>query len=434
MERLSLLHSVRATVAYNLSYWFDRDEASRRAFAEAARRATRPDAAAFVAVANAFEWIDELLHDPLRLPQHELAEPHVHINGADLYVPKRLQPALMALSAAAEEATRSAYDATAPDAAPATPRALDELGDWLVAHRAHVIVQGQDGQTLWSPEHNDPDLVRSALQEADTTAVASIHDALRIIDARTRQFFECVHDVDALPTRCPVLESGDGTYVDAARRAVVYELQQPGFDTRVGAAPPFHSLLLGARVMHEWGHVAHTAKLIRVPDERRPEYLAARAEIGVAFTRVIEAIPERLRDLVEEELSSIEPNRDERPNALARRTLARVGDYLANLMMSRLLPGEEMQAYVRTNVTHHLDERLGLVTELARYAYEIHYLELAHLPRSYFFATSRFPDHYFATGIARETDVQALFDSVGRALACYEFDAARITLPVRAAH
>jgi hypothetical protein len=296
-----------------------------------------------------------------------------------------------------------------------------------------VIVQGPGGEALWSPQHDDAALVRRALEEADSAAVVSIHDALRIIDERTRQFFKCVHDVDALPTRCPVLESGDGTYVDAGRRAVVYELQQPGFDTRVGAAPPYHGLLLGARVMHEWGHVAHTAKLIRVPEERRPDYLAAREEIGEAFVRVIEAMPQHFREMVDEELRSIESKREELPQALARRTLARVGDYLANLMMSRLLPGEEMQAYVRTNVTHHLDERLGLVTELARHAYEIHYLDLCGLPRSYFFATSRFPDHYFATGIAREADVQALFDAVGRALACYGFDEARISLPARAA-
>ena len=68
--------------------------------------------------------------------------------------------------------------------------------------------------------------------------------------------------------------------------------------------------------------------------------------------------------------------------ALARKTLARVGDYLANLLCRRLLPAEELQAYVRTNVRHHFGERLGVVSELARYAYEVHYLRLAGLPRA----------------------------------------------------
>jgi hypothetical protein len=90
-----------------------------------------------------------------------------------------------------------------------------------------------------------------------------------------------------------------------------------------------------------------------------------------------------------------------------------------------------MQAYVRTNVRHHLDERLGLVSELARYAYEIHYLDLVDLPRSYFYRTSRFPDHFISTGIVREEDAEALFDAAGRVLACYAIDETRLKLPAQ---
>ena len=135
MERLSLLRSVKATVAYNLSYWFDRDAASRQAFADAARRAERPDAAGFAALASAFDWIDELLHDPLRAPAQEATEPFFSIDGADLYVPKRLQPQLMALADAAEAAVRHAMDSVAPPAGASTvapKRALDDLCDWLL--------------------------------------------------------------------------------------------------------------------------------------------------------------------------------------------------------------------------------------------------------------------------------------------------------------
>jgi hypothetical protein len=433
MERLSLLRSVPATIAYNLSYWFERDATSRQAFAAAASRARRPDAAAFVALAESFAWIDELLHDPLRVPQQELTEPHLHIEGADLYVPKRLQAQLTALGAAAEEAVRAAMAAPAVISS-SRSGAIDALCDWLLQSRAHVIVHGPHGGTLWTPQHDDPIRVRRVLADANDEAVASIHADLRTIDERSRQFLGRVHDVDALPTHCSVLETGGGTYIDAARRSVVYEIQQPAFDASAVVAPPYHRLLLGARVMHEWGHVAHTAKILRLPEERRPEYFAARAELGETFSRVVAAFPEHLRAVVDEELQSIAPNRDELPKALARKTLARVGDYLANLMSSRLIPNEEMQAYVRTNVTHHLDEQLGLVSELARYAYEIHYLDLAGLPRSYFYGTSRFPDHFIDTGIVRAKDAEALFDAAGRVLACYAIDESRLTLPERAAH
>ncbi|MGE5714878.1 MAG: hypothetical protein ACM32F_13490 [Betaproteobacteria bacterium] len=432
MERLSLLRSVPATIAYNLSYWFERDAASRMAFTDAARRARRPDAAAFVALAEALGWVDELLQDPLRVPQQELTEPHLHIDGADLYVPKRLQPQLMALGAAAEDAVRAAV--AAPAVVASRSGALDALCDWLLQSRAHVIVHGPHGGTLWTPQHDDPIRVRRVLADANDDAVASIHADLRTIDERSRQFLGRVHDVDALPTRCSVLETGGGTYIDAARRAVVYEIQQPAFNASAVAAPPYHRLLLGARVMHEWGHIAHTAKILRLPEANRPAYFEARAELGTTFARVVAAIPEPQRTAVAEELQSIEPDRDELPKALARKTLARVGDYLANLMSSRLIPNEEMQAYVRTNVTHHLDEQLGLVSELARYAYEIHYLDLAGLPRSYFYGTSRFPDHFIDTGIVSAEDAEALFDAAGRVLACYAIDESRLTLPAPAAH
>ncbi len=435
MERLSLLRSVKATVAYNLSYWFDRDPASRKAFADAAHRAERPDAAGFAALASAFDWIDELLHDPLRAPAQEATEPFFSIDGADLYVPKRLQPQLMALADAAEAAVRQAMDSIAPLAGASTvapKRALDDLCDWLAETRAHVIVHGPHGGTLWTPEHDDPVRVRRVLAEVNDEAVASIHADLRIIHQRSRQFLDRVRDVDSLPTHCAVLETGGGAYVDPARRAVVYELQQPAFDVRAGAAPPYHRLLLGARVMHEWGHIAHTAKILHLPEARRPEYTAARAELGEQFAQVVAAIPDPLRAAVDEEVQSIEPRRADLPKALARKTLARVGDYLANMMCVRFIPAEEMQAYVRTNVRHHLDEHLGLVSELARYAYEVHYLDLVGMPRSYFYGTSRFPDYFIHTGIVSADDAEALFDAAGRVLACYAIDESRLSLPAAA--
>ena len=74
------------------------------------------------------------------------------------------------------------------------------------------------------------------------------------------------------------------------------------------------------------------------------------------------------------------------------------------------------------------DENLGLVSELSLYAYEIQYLHLAGLPRSYFYRTSRFPDHFITTGVVSEQDVEKLFDAVGRVLACYSIDESRLSL------
>ena len=427
VDRLALLPSVRAALVCNLSYWFDRDEASRSAFASAAARAQRPDARCFTALADAFDWIDQLLHLPLREPQQDPTEPYLAVEGADLYVPKRLQPQVTSLCDAGENAVSNAMQITAPVAVPARSRTVDALCDWLQQTRAHVIVVAPDGTTVWSPEMNDPRWMRRALVNAGDAAVASLHEDLRTIDERSRQFLERVNDVDTLPKSYAVLEFEGGTYIDPARRAVVHKLKQDAFDCLMAPAPPYFRLFLGARVMHEWGHLAHAAKFLRVADENRAAYKEARAELGDCFVQTIAAMPESVR-LRDAETASLSLRSNELPAALARKTLARVGDYLSNLMCSKLLPGEEMQMYVRTNVRPHFDEKLGLVSELARYTYEVHYLALADLPRSYFFNTSRFVDYLINSGIISEDSTNALFDATGRVLACYSIDESKLVV------
>jgi hypothetical protein len=429
MERLSLLRSPGAAVVHNLSYWFNRDEHARQAFAAAARRSRRPDAPCFIAVADSLTWVDGLVHVPLRGPQTQPTESLGAIEGADLYVPQQLQPLVIALANAADASARSAMQQVAVASSGGSVNALDDLCDWLCDQRALAILVAPDGTTLWRPNMDDANRVRRALASVPDEAVASIHADVRVIDARSRQFLEAVVNVDELPRRCAVLEAGDGTYVDAAKRSIVHELKQPFFDARLVPAPPYARLQLGARVMHEWGHIAHTARLIRLPEERKPEYRQARAELGEQFANVLSRVPARLADDVASATAALAPSPAQLPAALARKTLARVGDYLANLMCSRFISGEEMQAYVRTNVRHHFDEDLDLVSHLGRYAYEIHYLALAGLPRSYFFAISRFNEYFIEPGLVAEDDVHALFDAVGRVLACYEIDTSRLTLP-----
>jgi hypothetical protein len=429
VDRLAWLRSVRAALVCNLSYWFDRDDASRSAFASAAGRAQRPDAQCFTALADAFDWIDQLFHIPLREPQQDISEPYLEVlEGTELYAPKRLQPRVTALCDAGEDAVSTAIQITAPAAVPARSRTVDALCDWLQQTRAHVIVVALDGTTVWSPEVNDPRWMRCALVNANDAAVASLHEDLRTVDERTRQFLERVTDVDALPKSYAVLQFAGGTYVDPARRAVVHTLKQEAFDYLTAAAPPYFRLFLGARVMHEWGHLAHAAKFLRVADENKAAYREARAELGHCFLQAIAAIPEKAR-FRDAETASLALRSKELPAVLARKTLARVGDYLSNLMCSKILPGEEMQTYVRTHVHHHFDKKLGLVSELARYAYEVQYLALADLPRSYFFNTSRFVDYFINSGIITEDNTNALFDAVGRVLACYSIDETKLAIP-----
>jgi hypothetical protein len=75
-----------------------------------------------------------------------------------------------------------------------------------------------------------------------------------------------------------------------------------------------------------------------------------------------------------------------------------------------------------------MDEQLDLVSELARYTYEVHYLPLAGMARSYFMDSSRFRDYFIDSGIVSEDGANALFDAAGDVLACYAIDETKISL------
>ncbi|KNZ34060.1 MAG: hypothetical protein AD742_01080 [Methylibium sp. NZG] len=429
-ERVALLRSVRAALICNLSAWLGDDAtnvAARQAFAAAARRARRPDAAMFVQLADAFDWITDLRHATLRPPDEQSPQTWLHIDAAELYVPQHHQARLTALCDAADAALERALKAARPPRAVTTRATLERLCNALRRKQAHLIVKALDGRTVWLPGADDVRALRDALGGASDAAVASLHADFLVVHERSRQFLDALTDPASLPRHCGVLEASDSVYLDAAQHAVVYELQQGGFDAGTDPAPPWHRMLLGARVMHEWGHLAHAAKLLRVPEPQRAAYAAARVELGEQFLRVLQRLPGGLQAEVAEALSRWSGQPAEQAAALARKTLARVGDYLANLMCSHFLPAEEMQTYVRCNVRSHLGE--GLVDELARYAYEVHYLGLAAMPRDYFFGVSRYTDCFVRTGLVSQADTNALFDAAGRVLACYTIDESRLRLP-----
>lgn len=431
IERLTQIRQVGPTVVFNLSWWLTATDEMAAAFTQAARDARRGDGATFRHVAQALPWVRQCFHDPLRAPTEAPAEPFFGVTGTGLYVPKRLQPELMSLADRAEKViAEQMHRAQARTMAvgSARQRAVDALADWLIAQQPALALHRTDGREVWSPAQPDVTGVRKALDDASTPAVQSILADLQVVDARTRDFLGRLADPAALPTSCGVLETGGGAYVDAPRRLIVYELQQKSFDALHSAAPPYHRLLLGARVVHEWGHLAHAARLIRVPEARKDEYRIRRAKMGEAFLALLRSAPAHVQPQIETTLRPLAAWGGSEPAGLARKTLGRVGDYLSNLLASHLLPPAEMQAYVRVNVRHHMDEELDLISEIARYAYEIQYLPLAGLPRSYFYGTSFFPDTFVNTGVFAQPLVERLFDAVGDVLATYEIDAQRIEL------
>ncbi|MDA1265964.1 MAG: hypothetical protein O2816_12860, partial [Planctomycetota bacterium] len=89
VERMGLLQAVGPALAANLSYWVQRSVEEVAAFREGARRATRSDAPAYQALAEALPWIRRLTHPRLRPARLAETEPVSILAGSGLEVPKR---------------------------------------------------------------------------------------------------------------------------------------------------------------------------------------------------------------------------------------------------------------------------------------------------------------------------------------------------------
>lgn len=414
-ERLALTRSVGAALQANVGWWSALERDARSAFARAARQAKRPDARVFVLLAQAFEWISAWPHHAQRLQP-----------SLDTLIQRAQAAFSQALAAHPLMRLRASTNTSTP-----TRPDVQALCAWLSDTRAQVAIAGPGQERLWSPQHGDTSAVHTALCASTPEGLTSLWDDLRCVDAHSRAFLSAVRTPTQLPRHYDVLETGGGVYLDAAAQVVVYELQQPNFDPRLVPAPPYHRLLLSARVMHEWGHLAHAAGLIQVPEARQADYRAARTALGETFVHALRSAPAALQPVIEARLQTLARALNTSPSAaLARKTLARVGDYLANRLAARLLGPEPMQAYVRVNVRPHTNEALELISALARYAYEIHYLPLAGLAREYFYATSRFRQEVLDRYGLEPEAVEHLFDAVGRVLDCYALDETRLDLRV----
>ena len=66
----------------------------------------------------------------------------------------------------------------------------------------------------------------------------------------------------------PEITQADGTYLHTERRMVAYSLSQNSWEPLTEPSPPLKRLALGARVIHEWGHLCEESGWLGVPEAR----------------------------------------------------------------------------------------------------------------------------------------------------------------------
>ncbi len=355
----------------------------------------------------------------------EPPEGYGRVRGTTLAALRTFAPELAALGKLAEGAATSVACAYLERQAAASGRHEDEAVARLERERPLVLVTAESGEILWDPERPaEVAALRAALEGIGRLPAESLGRDLATVDRATRRFLGLLRDPDALVVPVQSLEEAGGVFIHHTRRLVAYSLVQPGLDVRREAAPPFHRLLLAARVTHEWGHLAVDAGVVRVPAHRRQELQSLGRELHALLTRIAESVPDSATELVRAELAELERDGvrvEELP-------LARIEDYQSNLLARRILAPEELEAYIRANVRSLVAEPIGLLRKLTRYAYEAQYLWLSKMrdPWAYFTTGTWVLEEMVEGELASEAALRELVSLVGRVAATYEIDESKL--------
>ncbi len=422
------------------AWWLERTDAECAAFATAAARSTRPDAAAWQALADSLPWLRRLRHETVRPPL--VVSPHRPIPGTGLLVPHGLDdepPRLAERWTAAAQRTLATYHAAWRRRDDAAVRALC---DWLAGERPPLLVTTTGGRPLWDPEAPARvEALRGELAAADGVAVAAVHADLAVVARHTRAFLAAVVEPAGLPPPQPNTIQRGYTFLHADRRLVAYNLHEPGMERLHGPPLPFARDMVGARTAHEWAHLADAAGWVP-RTVTRDDYRARRDALAAALAGAIAAAPAAVRRATAEDLAVLAPARgaDGAGAALARLTVTRMPDYRANLVARAFMSAAERETYVRHNIRTLRGEYPApqLWRMLVRYLFEYQYL-LPALgftrvadPRAFFVHSTWFADDFLATGVLDEARFDALAAAVGRLCACHAVDPARLRLPAPA--
>jgi len=369
-ERLGWLAQLVPGYLANLSYWLLRSDEECERFRADCERTSRPDAGALRAVAAALELVRACHHRELR-PRVLVGEAEFELAGSGLAYPvSRRHQAEAFLRRLPRELERSVHEHFARFAAREPARLAEFLG-WLADARPQVLVTGERGALVWDPARADEsDALRAMVKDCAPEVLASLRADLEVVSTRSQAFLASLAEGVAAPRPRLAMDQDGLSYLHAERNAIAYPLAGGSSYRLREPAPPYERAMLAARTVHEWGHAAVDQGWVPVPEERRSEHAAARAELVALLDELWSAAPPALRLACARELPRAAGE------TLVRGLEGRMMDFQVNLLAQRYLEPLERETYVRNNVRclAHEYGAGGLFHLLVRYAYEAQYL------------------------------------------------------------
>ncbi len=424
-ERLAASKDMAKAIVGGMSYWATRPEAQLLEFCAATATVPRLDASVFTRLAKAMPWVRALFHPRPRPPPKSVRTQLKIVPEGSLMIPVTFGAELERLVV---DVRRSAHDvvhnhhqrAIRPAEAERLRTKRCSLTEWLKETQPRLLVADAEQRIVWDPEDpHDVSTLETALHGAAPAAIHSIVGDLATISDRSTSFLRSVRYPELLPRACRHLESTGGIYVNAQRHMITYSLGQPGFDALQEPAPAYHRLLLGARTIHEWGHLAQTAGWVAIPSALRSEVAAAKKRISAAMQAIVDAAPYGLRDTARASAALY----DETPGGLAVLEIERrLPDYLSNLLATHYLPTSELEVYARANIRTHLhnDTRLSLISLLTRHALEYQYLKFAAVdaPLPYCLNSTWLATSLLGTGVVQRAHLEEFFQATAQLCNC----------------
>lgn len=426
-ERMALFGEIVPTLVANLSYFLTLDEAQAADFVAGCQATNRPDAAGFRALARAMPGIRRLYHQDLKPPTGPLPEaglmPHT-----GLILPAGSGSPLEKLEEAWAEAAMTAYQRHLRSHARPAANGASQVAGWLRETRAQVLVCADEGEILWTPDApEDVERLVAGLDGITESGAANVLADLAVIDRHTRRFLACLRQPDALVDPAPYITASGLSFIHKERKLVGYGIGPGENAERLWqATPPYERFMLAARTVHEWGHLAAESEWIGVPADGQARFDAKSAELAVLLEKILAAAPPEVRTRAQAEVDALRGKKAGFGGTLVKRMLVRSEDYMANLLARRFLSPDEMDTYVRNNVSSHVlgDQPDATFHQILRLAYEFQYLRLARIeqPWEWFLASTWFEPRFVDRGVLTLEQFRRLVDLVGEICGCYRID------------
>ncbi|MCA9256406.1 MAG: hypothetical protein KDA33_12250 [Phycisphaerales bacterium] len=428
-ERMAQTQQILSAFVQNLSYWLTRSDRDVALFRAGATRSGRPDAATFVALADAMDVIRKLYDLDLRRPAAKGGKPLLGIPPTGLAAThsqiEKLQSMGQRIGAAAEGAIAAFGKRYVAGAA----GGFDALRRWLEEARPNVLVVGRPNEILWAPTGDGDEAAFREIAGSISEPVAEgLMADLRVVGACTSRFLASLRRPDELPAAHDEMEQRGLSYIHVKRNLVAYSLTDSEGRRLSAPSPTYDRLMLAARTIHEWGHQAVDGGWVPVSSERRDAFASLNAELAVLFEEIVNHAPSAVMAGARADLGALSQATGAIGRALADYAQSRMPDFQANLLSQRYLTRSQAEAYVRNNVycLNGVMPPAQVFRQLARYAYEYQYLRFSDMADryGYFRTTTWFDRRFIASGVVTASRVESLFALMSAICDCYHVDEA----------